>query len=300
MQRPYPYRSTIVIAIICALAILFVAVYAKGRGTVPSRNDPAISSTGNTNIQSDPNDESNSIINSDTNWKDQFMNVATSTKTKPSTAITAIATATPLTLTDALGQTFFTNFAKLKQANLTTDDQSVQSVIEQTINNTVAAASTPKTYSTLDIIISPITSPTSIHAYGNAVALAFTNNAPRMDAMTIASRAMDTNDMTILKQIDPVIASYDKMIKAILAIPAPRVFSSGHVDLVNSLSLLLYVAKGLRNVDTDPMQTLVAVGGYQPAQVALRDALFTMRDYFNTNNVSFINTEPGSFFGTVR
>ena len=110
---------------------------------------------------------------------------------------------------------------------------------------------------------------------------------PAQNEAVIASNALDKGDMTMLQQIDPVIAIYKKTINSLLATPVPQSAIQYHMDLVNGFSMELSNATALRNIDNDPLQSLNAIGQEVPALQRINTALANLQKYFNTSNVTF-------------
>jgi hypothetical protein len=111
---------------------------------------------------------------------------------------------------------------------------------------------------------------------------------------------MDQQDnLSGLADIDPIVTGYQNAIRAMLSISVPQSLASQDLNLVNALSLMLYVSQGFRHTDTDPMQSYLAVQTYQEAQDSLNSALLAIQSYFNAAHISFSTTEQGILFSTI-
>jgi hypothetical protein len=126
------------------------------------------------------------------------------------------------------------------------------------------------------------------------------DNAPTQDPATIASNAFDKNDLSLLSQIDPIIAWYKKTISSLLAIPTPRSATQVHLDMINASSQILNVSEALRNIQGDPAQSIIAIGTYTDAQQADIISVENMSAYLNNNHVSFTTQEPGAIFAILN
>ena len=204
----------------------------------------------------------------------------------------------PLTLTNQIGRELFTRFIDLKQNNLDSDPQLVQDVIDQTINNTTSGAAQAKQYSLTNISTLNQPTNTNYHDYGNNVATILLSDMPKIDAPTIASNAFDANDLSLLSEIDPLISAYQKVINNLLIIKTPQSIAQYHIDMINSISNLLFVSQELRNIEGDPAQSIVALEDYTTAQDSLKASLLGIKNTLQ-NKTSFTSIEPGTLFNTI-
>ena len=289
----YPHKQTIIIVTVCALLVGGTAYYVYGQ-KAPTKNgsvEPIV-------VKESLRSTENTAGTASDEWKKQFFAAETSSgATKIQATAETLQSEGPLTLTDRVGRNFFTNYVRLQQGNLIGNEQALQNAANYTIEETVASAPQPKTYTSADIRISSDDA-VAIRAYGNAVASAFATYAPRSDAITIAVTAFENGNTAALVTIDSIILGYQKTISAILAIPTPPAIALYHLGLINGLSAGLYIAQGLRAAENDPMQGLVALGIYGTAQEMLRGSLKNIRDYFNTHSIVFSTNEPGIAFAS--
>jgi hypothetical protein len=102
--------------------------------------------------------------------------------------------------------------------------------------------------------------------------------------------------MTILAQLDPIIRSYENIASALKALPVPQALSVYHLELLNAVSGMASVVRDLRNVEGDPMQTMVSVGSYSTMRGNIISALKKMKSYFSIVGISFTLNEPGGIF----
>ena len=116
----------------------------------------------------------------------------------------------------------------------------------------------------------------------------------------IAADALDNSNMDGLKDIDPIIAGYQKTISELLKTIVPSDLQDSHINTINSLSILLYVSEGLRHINEDSMQSMVALGFYTTGQDALRGALLDTRDYISVRKIPITSTEPGYLYFQIN
>jgi hypothetical protein len=291
----YPHKQTIIIVVVCILAVGGTGYYAYGKkGFISSKQKPVVEVP----LQ-DPSDTDTATDTTDssTDWQKQFYSATTSkpalsgsTKSKPSTPDEK------LTTTDQVGRTFFTNYVQLEQNNAINNQRSVNNAVESTIDTALQSVPELKTYTTADIRITTQNDTVTIRAYGNTVGDILEKNAPRGDAALIASEAFTNEDLSQLGGIDVIISGYQKTIRLLLATPAPSSVASLHLALINGLSAVLYVSQGLRAAETDPVQAMVALGTHKVAQESLLSALTGLKDHFEEEGIVFSDTEPGYAF----
>jgi hypothetical protein len=293
MAISYPSKQTVFIAFVCIIAISITVYFSK---TESRQNFQDITAT-TTEIISSQSD----TISSSTDWKKQFFDTSTNTSLIKTNSSSTTATDTSLTVTDKLSRELFARFIQLKQNNLDGNQQLMQDAVDQTISNSVNSASLAKQYSITDLknIISNNVQSSRYKNYGNTVANILVTYTPKDNAPTIAENAFEAGDMSQLIQIDPLINSYKIMIQKLLAVSVPKNISNFHIDLVNSISSILFVSEQLRNVQGDPMQSVVSLSEYTSAQDMMRTALLNIKNYFNNSGITFSATEPGNLFSTI-
>jgi len=201
-----------------------------------------------------------------------------------------------LTPTEVMAREFFSRYMELSQVGLARDPQSQAELVGEVLKNGIVLAA-PKVYTLKDILVTADTSQQSIRKYGNEIGTIFQKNQYEgRDESVIAKESVDEDDPEILKEIDPIIASYKKIIDGLLKTPAPRGMEVMHLNFVNAMSHFLFNAESFRRTDTDPLRSLQAAAGYLEAGESLFDALRAFVKYFYSQNISYAPTEGGSMF----
>lgn len=288
MSKSYPNRQTILIAVICILIVGGTLIYIRPelfskKSTWKNLEISSVTNNSNVSTFGEANDSS---------WQKAFISVGSSSSATANKN-------TPLTLTDQLSRDFFARYIELKQGNLSTDQKSVDTAMSQTIQSAVNSASKPKYYTISNLLISDNYNNESIRTYGNNIGTIFMKDGPRADPTTIANDALEKDDMTILKNLEPIILSYNKMLKATIATSVPRPLANSHLSLVNSLSSILFVSQELQKLSTDPVQSMLALDLFPSSKENLRLSLLSINNFFNNNKVYYKNNEPGILFSTV-
>lgn len=290
MSKSYPNRQTVVVAIVCIIAVGGVLAYIQP-GLLHKKSSWK-------NVEVSPNKSVVSTQNfdmlSDSDWQKSFASSSLTTKNLP-TPINS----NPKTLTDRLGQDFFEKYVLLRQGNLTSDQKTVETAMLETLRNTVNYASGPTLYTNANINISDNYNDDTIRSYGNNLSGIFIKNAPKADPTSIVTEALENEDMDILVKLDPVITSYKKIVDAILATTVPRPLAKYHIDLANSVSTMLFVSQKSKELANDPTQSIIGLDLYIPARDGIKTSLLNMSEYFDNNKIYYSNNEQGIFFATV-
>jgi len=287
---PNGHKQIIIISIVCVLVVIAAVIYVRPQ--LPYSQ----TATADSKIDVDADNLQDAATGtSDSDWKKLFNSTSSdSFKTQTSTT-----TNEKLTLTDQFSRNFFTNYIELRQSNLTSDQASIQNTMGQLIDSTLNSAPQPKEYNLSNVSINNNASSDDLRKYGNDISSIFLEYGPRANPASIAGDALDQSDPNMLKKIDPIITSYDKMVKAAIATTVPRALAQDHLQLINALSAMLFVSQEFKQVFDDPMQGMVSLKLYTPAQDSIRASLLGMSDYFNNNRIYFTNAEPGIFLSTV-
>lgn len=284
----YPRKNTVLIFAICAI-IVGAASYVERRKT------PATELASNSKVElgSTAKEITGPLTE---NWQKQFLKESDSTSVKFRSDPALKTDDEELTTTDKIGRNFFAQYISLAQNNLLNDDRFVNGVAERTIDEAVAAIKPPVSYEEKDLAVSQAVDATSLRIYGNAVANVLSNDGPRDNSVLIAGKAIEEDNMRLLADIDPIVTAYDSMLAKLAATLVPKQMTPDHLALMNSLSAIRYLAEGLRNLDKDPMQAIVALGAHASAETAAETALANMKMAFVNAGIKFDNAETGKLF----
>lgn len=180
---------------------------------------------------------------------------------------------------DLISREFFARYMELRQTGTSKDKQSQESLAEKTAGNIVL--SQPGRYELKDIITKPESDTDSIKQYGKDITNIFQTNAVKArNEAVIAKEAFETEDLELLKEIDPSIESYKKIVNGLLKLKVPKTIETLHLDLINSMNGSLFVAKSFRNSGVNPVEGVQAVQYYPVVQRNLYDAINAIKSYF--------------------
>ena len=278
MAKLYPRKQTVIIFIVCIVVVGAMLWYSYGQKASRIQNEQG------TAVTTSINTDRNSTTTTSTDWQKQFFGSATNS-VKLSAKKTENIIDTPLTLTDQISRDYFAQYMMAKQAGLEENPDVINAINNRFVGR-IADVTNPTIYFAKDIYIVLDSNQNQIAEYGKNL-MGIMKNLPVEDAAIIANNAFDQGDMSILEQIDPIIAKYESIVNKLRVLPVPKSASQYHLDLLNGISITLYNAKSLRNVEKDPTQGLAAVGIYVSGLQNIMTALDNIQNYFTSNEIIF-------------
>lgn len=254
--------------------------YSHGQGISQTRNEQGTAVAVPTNI------DQVSTTTVSTDWQKQFFGTTTSSIKLLAKEDTSAAEM-PLTFTDQLGRDYFTQYMMAKQAGLEGDTDVVNGINNRFINR-IADVANPTVYFMKNLSVLPDSGKNQIIDYGKNL-MAVLKDMPTGDAATIANDAFNQGDMSILKEIDPIIIKCESIVTALQEISVPQSMAQYHLDLLNGIGITLYNAESLRNAERDPARGLAAISIYVTGLQNISTALSNMQNSFLSVGISFQN-----------
>lgn len=297
MPTPYPKKQTIVIFVVCIVAVVAVALYVHGQKS--SKQDtgsqPSVSTETN-GRQADM-----MVIGTSTDWRKQFFgNASTSgsfglaARTAPSSA------AEKLTATEQLSRDVFTQYVNLKQVGLINNTAIVSSTVSSLLTKDYSGSDKPRVYTTSDIVISPDNSTAALKAYGNSVGALLKTYSPKQDSATLALAGMQGRDPSYVEKLQANATAYRTILTRLLAIPAPKSVSAYHLGLINGASDMIYITLALSVSGTDPMRAINGLSLYQKAVQLGLENLLMIRGTLATASITYGSSDGGLFFNIQK
>lgn len=202
-----------------------------------------------------------------------------------------------LTPTDMVARDFFARYMELTQTGLTGDKASQLELIGEVVKSGMVLAK-PKIYSQNDILVSSDDSKEAIRKYGNEVGALFIkySNPNARNEVIIAKESVDQEEPEILKEIDPIIATYKNILTGVLKLSPPRTLTTIHLGLVNSLSILYFAADSLRNLEKDSLTGIQGSSVWLSGATGLNAAFNSLKAIFVGEGIRYLQGEPGNFF----
>ena len=258
------------------------------------RNKQVITTYSNETVIASDNDNYNKIINeNDIDWKKILIANDLSSSTKK---INSIKQNENLTQTDLFSRDFFTRYMELRQMGISNDKISQEDVASQVLKNGIML-SVPKTYKESDILINNNTDIESLRKYGNDAGQIFkTYVVKSRNEAIIVKDYTDKSDPKILEELDPIIKSYKNMLNGLLKVSAPTSLSNEHLNLINTMSSLVYIVEGLRKMDIDPLAGIQAVARYTETYQQFISVINNIKSKLSSTGIIYSNIDGGSFF----
>ena len=277
MAKIYPHKQTVIITIICFLAVVAVSIYAYDK--------PALSVPQKTSDQ----DVNTTVFAAGTStntdaWRSQFISSTTGQQGKN----TANGTSSKLTnITENLSKDFLSSFAALKQADMISNTD----IVNQATNNIISAdlsSITQKTYTIKDIRIVP-TSKTSLNSYSASISDLLNSYSPSTTTseFAIIQGFISNNDPAILSAILPILKEQKRIMTGLLLTPTPELLIENDLALVNGVGSLISASELLQVADTDPIKSLAGSSLHINGAQNVTDSLSKINKLLVVNSVKF-------------
>ncbi len=281
----YPRKQTVIIFIICAAIIAGLIAYESTQRPNNTADESSLSAV--TSPDSGLIDPAAASTTKNSNWQKQFLADGPSASIKMNSSATDPLTKdAPLSRTDVISHDLFTQYMQAHQAGLDNDPTVISGMADR-LGNQISAAAIPVRYATRDIIIIPDSSNAAIFAYAKRT-MHMLDSLPSANEAQIANDALSSGDLSGLKDLDPIIASYQSIISSLKSEEVPQKLANDHLNLMNGISISLFNAQALRKVDTDPVQALGALDIYMQGLQQISDALQGLQNSFDAAKIVFV------------
>lgn len=148
-----------------------------------------------------------------------------------------------------------------------------------------------------DIVLTEDNSLAAKKDYGNQVAAIALNNAPPKGTegeLVVLNRALLRDDPTIITELDPTIAAYEKMLKEMLETPVPSSLAREHLSLINVYQALVNDIKAFRLIFDDALPAMARFRRYQADVEALYTAIVMLYQKLDDEGIQWNETDPAS------
>jgi hypothetical protein len=199
------------------------------------------------------------------------------------------------TLTERFSIDFFKDY--LYSKGLDTVELDREQIIERAMV-VLKDEARDRIYTFDDITLTPEDTVEAQRIYGNKIAeitISYTNPASDTE-LNIINRALETKNPELLKELDPIIASYRAYFEQTLATPVPESFARQHVDLINVYNAILNDLTAMQAVYHDPMLGLLRLKRYPEDVEGLIYVYFSFDRAFRQAGITFKDDEPGGIF----
>ncbi|MES2216122.1 MAG: hypothetical protein V4481_02390 [Patescibacteria group bacterium] len=261
MAFSYPRKQTVIIFIVCIVAVGATAYYVLG-----DKSDAI--SNGKIEVLTATAPEATPIISANDNWKEEFVNASALTKA----SVKNTPPPEEATLTGRFGSDFFIKYIGLQQSGQLSNAAIATQNYEDVVDNALAAEQ-PILYKLKDVHVVPDSIPNALETWKTGIVRALSLYTWTQNEGMIARDAVERQDPDVLKKITPIISGYSKIIAALKSTPAPESVSLTMVDLINAFSTLQFSAQSFKAITADPMRGMVAINSYTTGSKALMNAL---------------------------
>ncbi len=202
----------------------------------------------------------------------------------------------PNTMTNQFSKDFFAYYLKHNAGNAAMTQEQKDAFIKQA----AAAAEKQvdsKLLTTTDIITSSENNFAVWRDYGNTVAMIMQRYPVKNEnELSIFSRAIQSNDPSIIEELGPIEKSYNDTIADLRTLQTPTLFLNEHLNLLNRMISVHNTVIAMQNVFSDPLPALVRTQQYQDEAQQLSNALASMHALLTAQGVTYTSDEPGIFF----
>jgi hypothetical protein len=289
MPNAYPHKQTVFIFIICAIILMSIIWYVFG-STLSNKQTSSIAE--NMSISS----STNQLIDANYDWKKSFFDNSLTKKGSYDTSNTVVKKEENLTDSDKLGRLIFTEYAKIKQSGQSTDEKSLSKIANDIIDSSVVAVDQSKVFTKRDVVVIPNNDLIALRDYGNRVGGIITNYSPQRNDAYIAFEGIKQGDSEYVDELNNNIAKYESIMKLLTSVPTPSILQDAHLNLLNGVSKLQFIAKSLTKSATDPMSALSSLNYSKEAMTLVITGVQTIKKALVGSNIKYSSIEGGYYF----
>ncbi len=166
-----------------------------------------------------------------------------------------------LTQTDKFSREFFTTIATLNQSGEM--DQATIDALGISLAERIQNATPVKIYTIKDIKIKNSDDVQAIQKYSDTLTNIYVKYSAGKEVPEVLEKLVaDEENMSILKELDPIINRIKKIIAELLKMEVPPSIATLHLDLLNNSQRLLENISDVRLLDSDPILAIGAISQY--------------------------------------
>lgn len=173
-----------------------------------------------------------------------------------------------LTQTDKFSRELFTTIAALNQ-NGTMDEATIEA-LSASLAEQIQKSEPEKVFTLKDIKVIDNESKEAIQKYNDTLLSVYQKYSTAKGVPEILEKLVaDEENMSILKELEPIITQTKKIVNELLKIEVPQSLSALHLELINISQRLSENIGGIKLLDNDPIVTISAMNQYWENAVAL-------------------------------
>lgn len=205
---------------------------------------------------------------------------------------------TPPTTTGNIARELFANYVDLKKSGKEITPEMENQLIQNTLLVADYGPSGAKIYSVKDIKISSDISNASLRAYANSMGTVFRKNNPQAEEneLVIMSKVLASRSSKDLEKLDPLIASYTKIVEDSLKVSVPQPLAQLHLEFINAFSSGLDADIQMRKLFEDAAMSLVGLKQYEEAAAKISYTHENILKYYTDQSIMFNENEDGYGF----
>lgn len=198
----------------------------------------------------------------------------------------------PDTMTDEFARTFFEDMVRSENYGAFSAGQ--DTIINRAVDR-FAEQSQDELFGVSDITIIANNSPESIRSYVNVLAtIALDQQRPAElpNEYDILSRAYNTNNPEVLKELEPIIDDYTSMVTRIQSLAVPSSYASAHLDMLNAMNAVRIDITAMKEAFADPLYTMVRLKRFREDASAMYLTIINLQKQILEDGVEFRSTDP--------
>lgn len=185
----------------------------------------------------------------------------------------------------------------VRSASLTNDSLFSSSKLITDKVTELSRSNVDKSFTSNDIKFTDSDNQSAKRNYGNQIARIAINNA--MDGkveneLLTLQRSLTRNDPDLLKNLDPIVDSYQGMIYDMTILPVPPSMTREHLSLLNVYQALLTDIKAFRNVYEDAIPAMLRFRRYLSDVQALQIALTNLYQKLDDEGIKWVEGEDAA------
>ena len=203
-----------------------------------------------------------------------------------------------LSETDKLARDFFSEYIKLKQANIPINQTIQQSLIESVVSRDFGQSGGAEPAGLGDIKTGGQANESSIKKYGNELGASLLKSTPPNleNELEILGKAVENDKKEDIGKLNPIIEGYDSLAKDLKNTLVPEGAESAHLAFLNAVLQIKTDIQNMAVVFDDPLKTFISIRRYGNDVSTLADSHQSLLAYFLKNKVTFQQWEDGYSF----
>lgn len=204
------------------------------------------------------------------------------------------------TITSAFAKNLFSLYLEAKQANggVELTDSDVTDITNKAISALSSSITiSPDFKSASDLTVSG-SGPEALKTFAESAEAVFaknTNNATTSE-INYLKYAIENNDTDAISYIISIAKSYRNSATGLAVLKVPTELANVDLALINAMARISEIINDFAREATDPMATMLAIGQYPSAVLALENAFIDIGKIYKTAGISISAGTPGASF----